>query len=223
MTPQEISFTNAFNANRPTLALFAKCTTKDELHIVRDTFFLGMASQLCPKEYESLRTSIITDPSKLTKHPKGLESMITAARASLGWKDLVDALHATADAVGSDLDDIWMTLEAGRLEWLGALNSAHPLKVILKDALKNDNERTKKDEVDAKMVWMYALSLSVPKLSEVSETWRKAVNMDDKMNPLKNYNVDLWDCRKDEWKLLDLGVQEAAERGGSSVNDAWEA
>lgn len=155
--------------------------------------------------------------------PKGLESMVTAARASSGWKDLVDALHATADAVGSDLDDIWMTLEAGRLEWLGALNSAHPLKVILKDALKNDSERTKKDEVDAKMVWMYALSLSVSKLSHVSETWRKVVKMDDKMNPLKNYNVDLWDCRKDEWKLLDLGVQEAAERGGSSVNDAWDA
>jgi hypothetical protein len=62
MAPQEISFTNAFNANRPTLALFAKCGTKDELHVVRDTFFLGLASQLCPEEYETLRTSIITDP-----------------------------------------------------------------------------------------------------------------------------------------------------------------
>jgi hypothetical protein len=62
MTPQEISFTNAFNANRPTLALFAKCKSKDELHVVRDAFFLGMASQLCPVEYESLRTSIIIDP-----------------------------------------------------------------------------------------------------------------------------------------------------------------
>jgi hypothetical protein len=62
MTPQEASFTNAFNANRPTLALFAKCSTKDELHVVRDAFFLGMASQLCTSEYEALRTSIIIDP-----------------------------------------------------------------------------------------------------------------------------------------------------------------
>ena len=62
MTPEEVAFTNAFNANRPTLALFAKCATKDELHIIRDTFFLGMASQICPREYETLRTSIIIDP-----------------------------------------------------------------------------------------------------------------------------------------------------------------
>jgi hypothetical protein len=93
----------------------------------------------------------------------------------------------------------------------------------LKDALKNDEKRTEKDVVDAKMMYMYALSLSIPALQEISEAWRKIVNMDDKMNPLKNYNVDLWDCRKDEWEPLDLGVQEAAERGGSSFRDAWEA
>ena len=62
MTPQEISFTNAFNENRSTLALFAKCATKDELDVIRDAFFLGMASKVCPSEYEALRTSIIIDP-----------------------------------------------------------------------------------------------------------------------------------------------------------------
>jgi hypothetical protein len=149
--------------------------------------------------------------------------MVTAARASEGWQSLIDALHKVANTVGSDLDSIWMTLETGRLEWLGALNAAHPLKLILKDALNKDGSRTEKDEVDAKMVWMYALSLSIPKLSEAAETWSKAVNMDDKMNPLKNYNVDLWDCRKEEWRPLDLGVQEAAESGGSSVEAAWNA
>jgi hypothetical protein len=51
----------------------------------------------------------------------------------------------------------------------------------------------------------------------------KIVNMEDKTNPLKNYDVDLWDCRHDEWRPLDLGVQEAAERGGSLFRDAWEA
>lgn len=149
--------------------------------------------------------------------------MITAARASEHWQPLIDTLHTTADAVGSDLDGIWMTLETGRLEWLGALNSAHQLKVLLMDALKNDASSTDKDEVDAKMVWMYALSLSIPKLSEVSKVWCEVVRMEDKMNPLKNYSVDHWDCRKNEWMQLDLGVQEAAERGGSSVNDAWNA
>ena len=149
--------------------------------------------------------------------------MITAARASEYWQTLIDAVHTVANTVGSNLDNIWMTLEIGRLEWLGALNSAHPLKVILKDALKKDDKREDKDDVDAKMIWMYALSLSLPKLSEESEAWANIVNIQDKMNPLKGYKVELWDCRKDEWRPLDLGVQDAAERGGSSVNDAWDA
>lgn len=142
--------------------------------------------------------------------PRGLESMITAARASEYWQTLIDALHLAAVAVGSDLVSIWRTLETGRLEWLKSLNSAHPLKVILKDALKSDDQRTEKDEVDAKMIWMYALTLSIPTLSEVSKRWSKVVQMENMMNPLQNYKVDLWDCRKDEWRSLDLGVQEAA-------------
>ncbi|KAL7526994.1 hypothetical protein ACHAXR_002466, partial [Thalassiosira sp. AJA248-18] len=207
----------------------SKCTSKDELHIVRDSFFLGMASKLCPQEYDAIRESMITDPASFTSiasslnTPKGLEAMVTAARASEEWERLLGALHEVATEVNSDLDAIWMTLENARLEWLGALNSAHPLKVILKDALKKDESRTEKDEVDAKMVYMYALSLSIPALEGASETWRKLVKIEEKMNPLKNYNVDLWDCRKEEWRPLDLGVQAAAERGGSSFVDAWEA
>jgi hypothetical protein len=41
------------------------------------------------------------------------------------------------------------------------------------DALKNDEKRTDKDVVDAKMIYMYALSLSIPALQEISEAWRK--------------------------------------------------
>mmetsp|Transcript_25334 Transcript_25334/g.54504 ORF Transcript_25334/g.54504 Transcript_25334/m.54504 type:complete len:230 (-) Transcript_25334:18-707(-) len=229
MTPQEISFTNAFNDNRPTLALFSKCASKDELHIVRDSFFLGMASQLCPQEYESLRESMITDPTSFTSivsslnTPKGVEAMVTAARASDGWESLLTALHTIATEINSDLDAIWSGLEVGRLEWLGALNSAHPIKVILSDALKKDESRTEKDEMDAKMVYMYALSLSIPSLFLASEAWREVVKMKDRMNPLKNHNGALWDCRKEEWRPLDLGIQEAAERGGASFKDAWEA
>jgi len=229
MTPEEIIFTNAFNANRPTLAIFAKCSTRDELHIVRDAFFLGMASLLCPLEYESLRVSMITDPMSFTSivnslnTPKSLEVMITVARASDDWEALLAALLDVATKVNSDLDEIWSTLEIGRIEWLGAVNSAHPLKMILKDALKADDKRTEKDEVDAKMIYMYALSLSIPAIQDASEAWRKSVKMTDKMNPLENYNLELWDCTKDEWRLLDISVQEAAERGGSSFSDAWDA
>ena len=110
MTPEEITFIDAFNLNRPTLALFSKCSTKDELYIVRDAFFLGMASQLCHNKYESVRMALITDPTafdaiaKSLNGPKGLETMVTEARASCGWKDLMDALHSAASAVGSDLD-----------------------------------------------------------------------------------------------------------------------
>ena len=229
MTPEELNFTTAFNKNRPTLALFSKCASKDELHIIRDAFFLGLASLLCTKEYGSLRESMIIDPTSFTSianslnTPKGLEVMVTAARSSEEWEGLLAALHEVATQVNSDLDEIWSVLERGRLEWLSAINSAHPLKVILKNALKNDNKRTEKDDVDAKMIYMYALSLSIPELQEISETWRNKVSMEDKMNPLQNYNVDLWDCRSNEWGPLDLGVQEAAQRGGSSFRDAWEA
>ena len=45
--------------------------------------------------------------------------------------------------------------------------------------------------------------------------------MEDVLNPLKGYDADLWDCRKDEWRPLDVGVQKAAEGGGLSINDAW--
>ncbi|KAL7446242.1 hypothetical protein ACHAXH_009692 [Discostella pseudostelligera] len=228
MAPEE-EFITAFNANRPTLALFSKCSSRDELHIVRDAFFLGMGSLLCPSMYDDLRESMITDPTSFTaiannlNTPKGLEVMITSARASDGWEDLLAELHTVATRLNSDLDEIWSTLEKGRLEWLGAINSAHPLKVMLKDALIKDKERTEKDEMDAKMIYIYALSLSIPVLEELSNTWREFVKMKDRMNPLADYNADLWDCRKEEWAPLDLGVQEAAERGGSTLNDAWEA
>ena len=229
MSPEEIHFTNAFNANRPTLALFAKCSSRDELHIVRDAFFLGMSSLLCPLEYESLRESMITDPMSFTSivnslnTPKSLEVMITVARASDDWETLLAALLDVATEVNSDLDEIWSTLENGRMEWLGAISSAHPLKMILKDALNADDNRTEKDEIDAKMIYMYALSLSIPAIQDASEAWRKVVNMTDKLNPLENYNLALWDCTRNEWRELDVGIQDAAERGGSSFSDAWDA
>jgi hypothetical protein len=229
MTPEEANFTEAFNRNRPTLALFSRCSTKDELDIVRDAFFLGMASQLCPQEYESIREYLITDSSAFEaiassiNSDNGLEMTVTAARASPHWLDLLTAVYAASTNVGSDLDSIWKTLENGRLEWLGALASAHPLKVILKEALRKDKYRTEKDEVDMKMVYLYALSLSIKSLTVVAEAWREVVRMEDKANPLYNYIGELWDPRRDEWEALDLGVQAAAERGGSSFQAAWDA
>ena len=148
---------------------------------------------------------------------------MTAARASPNWLDLLTALHDKSAHVGSDLNNIWQTLETGRLEWLGAVAAAHPLKVILKEALSKDKNRTEKDVVDMKMVYIYALSLSIESLANDAEAWRQAVRMENKTNPLQNYNGDLWDPRKDEWRPLDLGVQEAAERGGSSFEAAWDA
>jgi len=228
-TPQEIQFTNAFNATKPTLALFSKCNNKDELHVLRDSLFLGMGSLLCTQEYNDLREQMIIDPvshtaiSNSIDSPNGLESMITAARTCDGWESLLAALLQVSTSVGSDLDSIWNTLEDGRLQWLGALNSAHTIKATLKDALDKDANKTEKDIVDAKMIYIYALALSIPSLNEAVEAWCKIVKMNDKTQPLKNYNAELWDCRREEWRPLDLGVQEAAERGGSSFIDTWEA
>jgi len=221
---------NAFNINRPTLALFSKCASIDELHVVRDAFFLGMASRLCPREYESLRISLITDPTSFTSIANSLgtvhalDAMVIAARVSEGWEGLLGALHSVAALVKSDLNDVWSTLENGRVEWLGALNSAHSLKVMLKDALQQDETTTDRDLTEAKMVYLYALSLSLPSIEErTKERWRKAVSMEEKYNPLKGYDGDQWDSKRGEWRPLDAGVQEAADAGGSSFKEAWEA
>ncbi|OEU14566.1 hypothetical protein FRACYDRAFT_241114 [Fragilariopsis cylindrus CCMP1102] len=162
-----------------------------------------------------------------------------------------------ATSVGSDLESIWKTLEDGRLIWIRAVNAAHPMKVILKHALKENNtENNPGDVSDAMMVWIYCLciNLIVSKSETKSEPstvvddenenddnnntdsrsillqlqndvnlWFIAVNMKDKYNPLQGYQSELWDPRRDEWRSLDIGAQEAAERGGTTLFDAWNA
>ncbi|CAN0009672.1 unnamed protein product [Heterosigma akashiwo] len=237
LTPEEIEFTNAFNAQRMVLAGFAKCSSKEELHIVRDGFFIGLASDLRLDEYEAVREAIVTNNA--VAEAAGTENAFrqtvhAARRANNGledgrnknaWDNLVMAVKARATSVGSDLENLWMTLENGRLEWLAAASSAHQIKTFLKDGLKNQDgggaPPTEGDISDAKMIWMYALSLSIPSLERESEAWREAVEMQEKTRPLVGYKPELWDCRKSEWAPIDRGVQAAAERGGSSIDEAW--
>ena len=132
-------------------------------------------------------------------------------------------LHSKALLCGTDLSSMWSTLEVGRLEWLGACSSAHSLKVILRGALDGDERHGQGDESDAVMVWLFALSISITSLKSESEAWSKAAEMEDASQPLKGYRPDLWDPRRPEWAALEKGVREAAERGGSNVDDAWDA
>ncbi len=158
------------------------------------------------------------------------------------WKDLVDTVLDIGQSVGSDLESIWKTLEDGRLSWLGAANAAHPIKLILKKALEDDNALESAGDVsDAMMVWIYSICLALSEggkesAEEIEETtttqtamgiavvqWATAVNMTDKHNPLNGYQAELWDPRKDEWRALDLGAQQAAESGGANLLEAWKA
>mmetsp|Transcript_25362 Transcript_25362/g.37931 ORF Transcript_25362/g.37931 Transcript_25362/m.37931 type:complete len:237 (-) Transcript_25362:277-987(-) len=226
LTPDEIAFTNAFNAQRMVLAGFAKCSSKEELHIVRDGFYLGIASHLHLAEYEPVRESIITDNSvaEAVRTENAFRKTVEAARkSSKHWDDLVSAVKYKATLVGSDLDDIWMTLENGRLEWLAAASAAHKIKVTLQGALNNQcgGGAMEGDVSDAKMIWMYALSLSIPSLKKECKAWKEIVQMSDESRPLVGYKSELWDCRKPEWQILDRAVQAAAERGGSSIDQAW--
>ena len=258
-TPDEIFFTNVFNAHRAILAGFAHCKNRDELHLIRDGFLLGLASDLCPNEYEPVRNRIVLDPkvaaaaaaqvdgsggtssdgNDTTTKSSGTDDTDTAslssndaltrtvesARKSPAWDHLITTVKAKAYEVGSDLGEIWMTLENGRMEWLSAASSAHGIKVTLRSALDNQcgGTPTEGDNSDAMMIWIYALSLNIPSLEKERVAWQRVVKMDDPTRPLVGYNAELWDARKKEWRPLDLGVQAAAERGGSSLQAAWKA
>jgi len=224
LTKDEIFFTNAFNAQRMTLAGFARCSSREELHIVRDGFYLGLASDLQLDEYDPVREEVVTNESvaQAVKSSKAFQATVEAARKSPRWDDLVKAVKAMATSVGSNLDDIWETLENGRLEWLAAASAGHGMKSMLKSALENQCGGAMDGDIsDAKMIWMYSLSLSIPSLSKEVEAWRTAVGMKDGNRPLVGYNAELWDPRKPEWDPLDRGVQAAADRGGSSIDEAW--
>ena len=159
------------------------------------------------------------------------------------WKDLVDTVLSIGKSVGSDLESIWKTLEDGRLAWLKAASVAHPIKVLLKKALQDDNALDSAGDVsDAMMVWIYSICLALvendtvdeetsrapptnarEQLSAAVDKWVTAVNMTDKHNPLKGYQAELWDPRRDEWRALDLAAQQAAESGGANLVEAWKA
>jgi hypothetical protein len=227
MTPDEIEFTNAFNRQRPTLAGFAHCKDLEELHVIRDALYLGLARDLCPTEYQAIANHIIMDEevSKSVETADGFQQMVESARSSTEeWKTLVEAVQTKAQQVGSDLDGIWKTLEQGRMEWLRAVNAAHPLKVLLKEALEKDHAESSAGDVsDAMMVWIYALCININALLPAANEWAISVGMTDKRNPLKGYQTEKWDPRKDEWRPLDIGAQDAAERGGATLKEAWEA
>lgn len=224
LTEDEVFFTNAFNAQRMTLAGFARCSSEEELHIIRDGFYLGLASDLQLDEYDPVREAVVTNESvaEAVKSSQSFQVTVEAARKSPRWDDLVKGVKAMATSVGSNLEDIWATLEKGRLEWLAAASAGHEIKTMLKSALDNQcGGATDGDISDAKMIWMYSLALSISSLSKEAEAWRTTVRMKDRNRPLAGYNAELWDPRKPEWEPLDRGVQAAAERGGSSIDDAW--
>ena len=110
MLEKEVAFTSAFNAQRKTLAGFARCANADELHAVRDGFFLGLASDLCPEEYEPVKRAIVTDlrVGAAAGSAGGFQQTIVSARGADGWTALVAAVTAKANEVDSDLDEIWM-------------------------------------------------------------------------------------------------------------------
>ena len=222
---REISFTNAFNAQRGTLAGFAKCKNREELHMVRDGFWLGLAREICPEAYQPVKKQIVEDfrVAAAAGTSGGFAQTIESARGASGWSELVAAVFAEAEAVGSDLKTIWEGLETGRLEWLNAVARAHALKVKLKDALKRDGDSGEGDVQAAKMVWMYAVALNVPRLEKATPKWAEVAKITTPESPLVGYNSKLWDCRLPEWKPVDIGVQAAAERGGTNLDEAWSA
>ena len=55
----------------------------------------------------------------------------------------------------------------------------------------------------------------------MAKLWAKACQIESFYEPLVGYKPDLWDQRRKEWAALDLVVQEAALRAGTSLDEAW--
>ena len=233
LTPDQIAFTNAFNNQRSVLAGFAKCWNLKELELVRDGFYLGLARDLftdssTSSEYHSyyvpIHEAIVTNDTVAATAgtAAGFATMVNVARACPEWPTLVEKLLEWANRVDCDLPGIWKTLQDGRMEWLQAINGAQSIKELLQEMLRRDKATTSVGDVsDAKMIWMYALSLNIPALKAEREAWASKVQMKDPLRPLVQYKADLWDARLDEWRSLDLGIQAAADRGGSNIEDVW--
>lgn len=224
LTKAELDFTKAFEANRVVLGGFATCGSEEELHLVRDGWLLSLGLDLCDEEAAPLKVYLSNDPEvkAVSGTDKSFQTTVLAARRSPHWKPLNLALTAKASEVGSDLTEMWSKLEKGRIEWLNAASGAHGIKVTLKGLLDQDPKHTEGDISDAKMLWMFSLAVNIPALAEAVEAWRKEVKMEEKTTPLVGYEPDLWDPRKECWAPIDLGVQAAAERGGSSITEAWD-
>lgn len=225
----EVEFTDAFNQNRGVLAGFAKCESALDLACVRDGFHLGMARALNLESYKPVETHIIKDVSVAAAAAAGLDVFpvsVAAARRAPGWKAMVGEVMQKAATVGSDLAGIWKGLAVGRLEWLAATSATHQLKATLREALQMDaddggGEVLEGDVSDAKMVWMYAMASQLPPCKEVAKAWEAAAKIDVPLQPLEGYREELWDARRPEWAPLDLAVQAAAERAGTSLDEAW--
>lgn len=226
MTPDQIEFTNAFNQHRMLLAGFAKCANEEELHVVRDGLYLALARDLCRTAYEPIHRKIVMTEgvAQATGTDDGVAKMVEVARQSNDWPAMVHAVLAKAESVGSDLEGIWMTLEKGRLDWLKAASGAHGIKTKLREGLKKDKALDSAGDVsDAKMIWMYSLCMNLEKLKPSALAWAKMVVLSDPEKPLVGHKPELWDPRKEEWRPLDIGAQQAAEAGGSSIEEAWNA
>lgn len=225
----EDEFTEAFNQCRPILAAFSKCEGAADLAVVRDGFHLNMARHLQLESYKSVEAYIMKDIRVAAAAAVGdvFPQTVASARQAPGWKDMVAAVMGTARVVGSDLAGIWRGLAVGRLEWLAATSATHALKSTLKTALENDGNSDSRgilegDAKDAKMVWMYALASQLPPCKQLAESWAEAAHIAERLQPLEGFEAELWDPRKAEWEPLDLAVQAAAERGGTSLNEAWD-
>ena len=220
-----IIFTNAFNKNRAVLAGFAKCESAADLHVVRDGWYLGLAKSLELLEYTPVKINIIEDMkvAMAAGTSGGFQQTIESARASLGWHAMVEAVFVKANAVDSDLTGIWEGLETGRLEWIAATKATHMLKMNLRLALEKDDAMDG-DVHDAKMVWMYAMAAVLPgtQMQQIAKLWSTACQISSFYEPLVGYKPELWDPRRKEWAALDLMIQEASLRAGTTLDEAWE-
>mmetsp|Transcript_88109 Transcript_88109/g.179803 ORF Transcript_88109/g.179803 Transcript_88109/m.179803 type:complete len:307 (-) Transcript_88109:82-1002(-) len=176
----EEAFVRAFDRQRTTLAGFSRCSGLEELRIVRDGFYLGLAKDLCPDRYKEVLVMVLrkkfagektrdeaseSDRSKKTDEgclDTGIVEGGDKGMLSMSFEEMVLAARVCDDDDDENRSSrSWKNLVDSVLETAGAVGS--------------DLESIWKTLEDGRVEWLRAVSAAHP----IKTVLKKALEKDN--------------------------------------------